>query len=166
MLTMCSLSSFAQRQDELISTIKLKVEKIDAQGDLQERTLDQHTFMKEISDGGGELTGYFVKLDLVKMKMEQILSSGFLEVTYYFQDSELIYAYQVERKLIGEYEDEDWIGWDFTAEPDTIFEASYYFDHQRLIDETNRGEQYFSYPFEIQEFLENTDQVRKTLIDN
>ena len=116
-----------------------------------------------VSEGEGELNGYFVDGGLRRLHHQSLTFSGFIDMYFFFRDGELICAHHVERKLIGKYDDGDWIAWDLSKTPDTIFVGKYYVKGKELIDLSAKGEPYFSSSLAIEDLLTTSDLLTEIL---
>ena len=126
--------------------------------------LSDQEFSKQVSDGGGALTAYFSGRELIQMYYQLLTFSGFVDMTYYYSNDQLLYLEKVERKLVGKYDDGDWVEWDFNATPDTAFVGRYYFDDRQLIAIQKEGTPYFAEPFDLQHFLTTADTLSALLL--
>ncbi|XOV93193.1 MAG: hypothetical protein ACFHWX_00495 [Bacteroidota bacterium] len=60
--------------------------------------------MEQVTDGGGELTGYFENGEIKKMKLRVGLSYGIEELEFYFQSSKLYFVLETFNQF--QYNDE------------------------------------------------------------
>ncbi len=99
--------------------------------------LENEEFMNNLTDGGGSLTGYFQKGELVKIKEWYGLSWGILQVNFYFKNDILLF--------VNETEDHFYIDSNGTdhSRSDLIFRGQYYFNKSKLFDEVSVGHNRF-----------------------
>ena len=123
----------AQTKQDKLNHIKQVFAKINHDTSLTQVTLDTEQFLEYTPDGGGSLTGYFNNKTLLKINEWVGLSYGIIEIEYYFDKSQLIFAYAREKqfKLTDE-------GIDHTKLSLT-FEGRYYFSNNKLIDTKRTG---------------------------
>ncbi len=84
--------AYAQTDIEL-NKIKLTVEQINKDTSYTTKTLKNEQFLAKMTDGGGQLTGYFKNGELLKI-IERIGLSSCININeYYLQDNKLIFVY-------------------------------------------------------------------------
>ena len=125
--------------------------------------LSDKEYNELVSEGEGGLNGYFVDGGLRRLHLQSLTFSGFIDMYYFFQNEELICSQHVERKLIRKYDDGDWIAWDLTKTPDTVFVGKYYLKDRELIDFKAKGEPYFAESFVLEDLLTTSDQLAEIL---
>ena len=84
---------FAQQNISTVDNIRKAVEKINSDTSYTTKTLDNEEFMKQMTDGGGQLTGYFKNGQLWKIIARIGLSSCVNTTEYYVQDDKLYFVY-------------------------------------------------------------------------
>jgi hypothetical protein len=89
-----------------------------------------------MTDGGGQLTGYFKGEDIYKIHEQVGLSYCILTTEYYYWDKQLIFVFEKE---------DDFIYVDSLATLDysktkTSFEGRYYFNNGQLISTKTKGQ--------------------------
>jgi hypothetical protein len=90
--TLFGMASFAQT-DNSVNNIRKAVEQINADKSLTTKTLENEQFLQQVTDGGGQLTGYFKNGELIKI-VERIGLSSCVDITeYYIQNNKLIFVY-------------------------------------------------------------------------
>lgn len=90
---MClELIASAQIDSTYILAIDRRVEAIDAVKDYEVRTLVNEEFLEQMTDGGGELTGYLKNGQIVKIVSWVGLSSCIHISEYYFERSKLVFV--------------------------------------------------------------------------
>ena len=95
--------------------------------------LSNEEFLENMTDGGGELTGFFKNDTLIKMSEWIGVSYGVIAIDYYFEDNELVFSYVQEKY--------------FPATDSTIdrtklilkFEGRYYYERDELFAQKNSG---------------------------
>jgi len=87
------------------------------------------------SDGGEELTGYFKDGDLVKLTFSVELSFGIKTLEFYFQNAEVIFAYEKQQNFRknGKTTESDY------SHLTTGFEGRYYLDKNKVIQKVEKG---------------------------
>ncbi len=84
---------FGQTDSKKMNKIRIAVELIDKDTGHTTKTLTTEQFLQEMTDGGGELTGFFKNGQLVKI-IERIGLSSCVNITeYYLQDHKLIFVH-------------------------------------------------------------------------
>jgi hypothetical protein len=68
------------------------VKQIDRLTNLEVKTLENEQFLKQMTDGGGDLTGMLKNGELVKIIERVGLSSCVMITEYYFQNSQLVFV--------------------------------------------------------------------------
>ncbi len=157
-VAMLQASAIQGQSNSEVTRVDKWVMTIDKDPALRQLVLDEQIFMEQVSDGGS-LFGFYKDTALVKVRLEMIVPAGFTTNIYYFQDSNLIHGYLLEQKLVGQYDEGEWIGWDFTQEPDTAYEGNFYFSQQQLFHKQEKGEPYFSGEFNELQFLEFCEEL-------
>lgn len=118
------------------------------------KILANEEFMKDMTDGGGELTGYFKDGKIDKIEERIVLSYGVIIYKYYFEDEKLIYIYNKEEYF--PYIEETG-GFDYNN-LENGFEGNYYYDDSGLIKEDIIGQQRFGGMREVSYFIESARQ--------
>jgi len=158
-------TAISQSKSEVLSSIDSITSQIDTRKGLEEFKLTDKEFLDKVSDSEGTLIGYFINQNLVKIYSQMLTFSGFIDITYYYQNSRLICAKHIERKLVGKYEEGDWIAWDFSIPPDTAFIGIYYFQGDQLLETNLQDEPYFTDPFNLEQFLFTSNNQLEILND-
>lgn len=130
-------SLFGQNKSMEILKIRQAFQKINSDSSLKTKTIDdEEKFLGNVTDGGGDLKGYF-KNDSIQKISEWIgLSFGIIQTEYYFKDDQLIFVYKNEKHFGFNNK---------TQETDhnkleLAFEARYYFSNEKLIEVKKKGE--------------------------
>lgn len=88
-----SFFTFAQTSNANINKIRKIVEQINKDTAYTIKTLDNEEFLEQMTDEGGQLTGYFKNRKLVKI-IEWVGLSSCIDITeYYLQGGKLIFTY-------------------------------------------------------------------------
>jgi hypothetical protein len=82
----------AQIDSAYILAVDRSVQQINAVKDYEVRTLENEEFLAQMTDGGGELTGYVKNGELVKMVSWVGVSSCVYVTEYYFDHSKLVFV--------------------------------------------------------------------------
>lgn len=136
---MFTLPLSAQAKSGLIATIKKDFRAINTDKTLTKKTLSNEEFMENITDGGGELTGFYKKENLVKIIEWVGLSYGNRTREFYFKDNRLFFVYEKFQSFVIN---------DSTGEMDhakvkTTFEGRYYFSNTKVIEQKITGKRTF-----------------------
>ncbi len=154
----------SQGSDELILKIRAEFQRINSSKYLEKIELFNDDFMDYRTDGGGQLTGFFEKEQLVKITEWIGLSQGTLITDYYLKDGHLFFAYEQEYKFKNVVDESgEWIGFN-TSEEEIIFEGRYYFNNHVLTKKLIKGEQMFKQSFDQAEFLEHANLIYQVLL--
>jgi hypothetical protein len=142
LIIICFLnSSIASGQDisekypELIKRVRL----INEDNSLTKVTLTNEEFLTQMTDGGGELIGYFKNGQIQKITLKIGLSYGIETYDYYFTSRQLIFAYEL---LNGFIYNESISKFDYTK-TEINFIGRYYFRNNKLIDSETTGHNRF-----------------------
>jgi hypothetical protein len=129
-LTVLFSSSFLFGQTHArVNSVRQWVEKINNDTLYTVKKLENEQWMEQMTDGGGELTGYFKDGQLVKIVEWVGLSSCISIYEYYFHNNSLIFVYGEEKDF--KYNDSTAT---FDANKQTVaMECRYYFDNDKLI---------------------------------
>ncbi|QKG52608.1 hypothetical protein [Hymenobacter sp. BRD67] len=127
---------FGQTNIDKVVRIKREVEQINLQGGYAKKTLANEAFMPNITDGGGQLTGYFKDGQLMKIVEWVGLSSCINTTEYYFQNGNLIFVYTQGK--IFKYE-KNKSSYNPAVEA-VAMEARFYFSDSKMIKSILKGE--------------------------
>jgi hypothetical protein len=129
-------SSLGQSRTEIISNIKQSLKKINSDGSLKIKTInDAEKFLGYTTDGGGELKGYFKNDSIQKITEWVGLSFGTIQNDYYFRNNQLIFVYEIEKHFAINDKTQE-INYE---KLELAFEARYYFSNQKLIEVKTKG---------------------------
>lgn len=112
---------------------------INRDNSLTRQTLKNEEFLTHMTDGGGELTGYFKNGQIEKITRQIGLSYGIETYDYYFTNGQLIFVYEL---LKGFIYNESTSKFDYTK-AETNFIGRYYFKDNKLIDSETTGHNRF-----------------------
>ncbi len=157
----------SQNIDEQILKIREEFQRINSNYQLDKVDLYNEEFMEYTTDGGGQLTGYFEKGQLVKYVEWIGVSYGSIAIEYYLKEGKLFFAYEQENKFKSVYDTSgEWMYFDTSLPPETLFEGRYYFNNSKLIKELTKGERMFNRVFEQTKFLDHAYVLSDVLIKN
>jgi len=126
---------FGQTENK-VEQIRKTVEHINRDTLYTIETLDNEQWMEHMTDGGGQLTGYFKNGQLVKIVERIGLSSCTSLYEYYLQDNVLLFVYGQEKVFAYE---ESTGSFDYTNQK-TGMECRFYFDKSKLIQSKFTGQ--------------------------
>lgn len=134
-LTLLPFLSSAQSKATQKEAIRQEFKLINSDPALKKLTLKNEAFLEQMTDGGGELTGFYKNGQLVKIVAWIELSDGNKVVEYYFKNGALIFVY-------GQFNT-----WVYNAKRDEfdhsktkiLFEGRYYFHQQKLLEQITQG---------------------------
>ena len=130
-----SLFAFAQTDKTDINKIRKIVEQINKDSAYTIKKLDNEEFLEQMTDEGGELTGYFKNGLLVKI-IEWIGLSSCIDITeYYLQDNKLIFTYTKG----SEYSYNDTLETFDRSKLNMTMECRFYFDNNKVIKKILKG---------------------------
>ena len=93
--------------------------------------------MPQMTDGGGELTGYFKNGIIQKMTREIGLSYGIETHNYYFSNGKVVFIYETLMGFIYKGDSVD------HSKTELNFIGRYYFQNNKLIDSETTGHNRF-----------------------
>src|SRR6187549_1459111 len=128
--------SFAQTKDEQIKLIRKKFEAINKDTTLRKVTLENEEFLTNMTDGGGELTGFYNNKQIKKIYEWIGLSNGISIKEFYFDKGQLIFVYEKFNSFVFDDKKDEF---DLTKIK-TIFEGRYYFSNKKLFSESTKGD--------------------------
>jgi len=127
--------AFAQTKDEQIKFIRKKFEIINSDTTLRKVTLENEEFLMNMTDGGGELTGFYKNKEIKKIYEWIGLSNGISIKEFYFDKERLIFVYEKFDSFVFDDKKEE-----FDLDKiKTIFEGRYYFSNKKLFSESTKG---------------------------
>ncbi len=158
---------FCQGKDEVIKEIKDKVEDIHLDTNLKSVTLQNEEFLDNMTDGGGELTGFYKNDMIYKIYESVAISYGVYVTEFYFWKNQLIYV----RDRFSKYILDSANSLDFSR-TETAYLGHYYFDKGKLIRSDVKGKDRFeneaeaAYKFFPKESEKNIELIRKKIKHN
>jgi len=128
--------SFAQTKDEQIKLIRKKFEVINKDTTLKKVVLENEECLENMTDGGGELTGFYKGKEIKKIYEWIGLSNGISIKEFYFDKGQLIFVYEKFDSFVfddkkGEFD---------LTKTKTIFEGRYYFNNKKLFSKSTKGD--------------------------
>lgn len=130
---------FTQAKADMINGIQIEIKRINAHKGLKKVTLENEEFLENMTDGGGEITGYFKKGQIKKVRQWIGLSNGNETTIFYFKNGHLIFVHE---KFASFKFDPKTSQLDHTK-TETTFEGRYYFHNDKLIDYKTTGHNRF-----------------------
>ena len=134
-LLLFSLPTFAQTDSNRIVKIRKIVEQINMDSVYTTMILDNKQFLEHMTDGGGQLIGYFKNGKLVKIVETVYLSSCINVTEYYIQSNKLIFVYTFGKEF--QYIDSSAT---FNSNSQSVtMECRFYFDNGKMIKSILKG---------------------------
>jgi len=131
--------AFSQTTPELMEETSEKVEMIDIDATLKTVTLLNDEFMQEMTDGGGELKGYYRDNLIYHIHQTVGISYGIYLTEYYYSGNKLIF---VNEKFNQYYYDTLTTSLDY-SKTENAYNGSYFFNNGKLIHYTSTGHSRF-----------------------
>jgi hypothetical protein len=146
----------AQSKNSLVNEKRKTFDEINASPSLRKITLENEDFLENMTDGGGELVGYYNKDELVKMKEWIGLSTGNRTRMYYFKNNQLFLVVEKFNAFVTKENRLD------KTKTKTSFEGSYYFHKNKLINQEVKGKRNFDDAADIEKMMpaDAQDNVR------
>lgn len=116
-----------------------RVKSIDTDTSFERITLTNEQFMSQMTDGGGELIGYFKKGKIQKITKRIGLSYGIETFDYYFFNEKLLFIYETLNGFVPN----DSLGTLDQTKTELNFIGRYYFKNKKLIDSETTGHNRF-----------------------
>jgi len=101
---------------------------------LRKVTLENEEFLTNMTDGGGELTGFYKNKEVKKIYEWIGLSNGISVKEFYFDKGQLIFVYEKFDSFVFDAQKNEF---DFTKTK-TIFEGRYYFSNKKLFNRSTK----------------------------
>ena len=133
------VTGLTQQKSEIIKGIKAEFTQINADKSLRKVILENEEFLEHMTDGGGELTGYFIKGQIKKVRQWVGLSNGNETTAFYFKNGQLIFVYEKFDSFIFNPKS----GQLDRTKTEITFEGRYYFHNNKLIDHRTTGHNRF-----------------------
>lgn len=134
LLLLCSLlpiAAFAQ-----VNAIRKAVTAINSDTGYQQVRLDNESYLEEMTDRGGSLTGLYKKNQLKKMTSWIGYSNKIVVTEYYLQNGKLIFVYEVEKTFPYDEKKQQLD----EAHPVNSYEGRYYYQNGKKIEEKVTGQ--------------------------
>ncbi len=132
-------NSFAQTKDEITNDIRGKMEDIHLDTAIKSVTLQNEEFLQNMTDRGGELTGFYKGKRIYRIYRSVGVSNGVYTTEFYYWKNRLMYV----RDQLNSYVYNDSLGtFDYTKINPT-FNGYYYFKDEKLIDYRSIGHNRF-----------------------
>lgn len=116
-----------------------RVKKINTDTSFEKIALTNEEFMQQMTDGGGELIGYFNKGIIQKITKKIVLSYGIETCDYYFTNKKLMFIYETFYVFMIN----DSLGTVDQTKTELNFIGTYYFKYSKLIDSETVGHNRF-----------------------
>jgi len=127
---------FGQNKDKIIENIRINFKKINQDKTYSILTLENEEFLGQMTDGGGELRGFFKNNSLIKIFERVGLSYCVTSFEYYFLNGKLIFVYEKE----DDFPYNEKLGSLDYTKTDKVFEGRYYFNENKMIESKIIGE--------------------------
>ncbi len=124
----CS-TSFSQNKDDIINDIRERIEDIHLDTSLKNVTLQNGEFLENMTDGGGELTGFYKGNRIYRIYQSVGISHGVYLTEFYYRKNRLIFI----RDKFSSFVFKDSSGTLDYTKSTTTFSGNYYFSDQRII---------------------------------
>ena len=138
-LTFSLTITFAQDKSKLIKEIREEIKSINTDTTAKKIVMDNEEFLKHVTDGGGQLTGFYKTGQLKKIVSWVGLSNGNEIFEFYFRDENVIFIHEQFNSFI--YDDKkQTVRFDTTEK---TFDGYYYFYNNKLINQVSTGHNRF-----------------------
>ena len=134
-LTISLSVAFGQVKEDKIIDIRKKFQIINQDSSYKTKNLINEQFLEQMTDGGGELTGYLKDGKICKIIERIGISYCVRTFEYYFWDRQLIFVYEQELDPLFNNSTATF-DWTRTS---LAFEGHYYFDKGKLIETVMTG---------------------------
>lgn len=134
-------SGFVNSQDKkaLIENIKEEIESIHLDTALKSVTLQNEEFLQNMTDGGGELTGFYKGNRIYRIYRSIGISYGVGISEFYYRKNKLIF---IREKFNSYVYDSISQNFDYTK-LNTTYSGKFYFNNGNLIDSIVTGNRFF-----------------------
>ena len=140
LLVVLSLTSLAQgTKSEQIRLIKKEFQIINNETTLKKIKLENEEFLTNMTDGGGQLVGYFDTAHIRKIYQWIGLSNGNEITEYYFKNGKLIFVYAIFKSFIFDQKYQQFN----RTKTKTTSEGRFYFNNKKLIESLISGQNRF-----------------------
>lgn len=149
----------AQAKLEKIKHIQDVFKTVNKTSNLKIVKLENEEFLENMTDGGAELTGFFKRDSLIKIKEWVGMSYGSIGIEYYFEKHNLVFAYV--RESYFPYNDSSINQTKLILK----FEGRYYYENKEMIAQKNSGSGMWGDSLDkLNPLLENSNRYSKLLI--
>ncbi len=131
--------SAGRTKAEQVQAIRKEFQAINGDSSMKKITLENEEFMEDLTDGGGELTGYYKNGQIRKIRQWIGLSYGNEIKEFYFRNGKLIFVYE----QFNSFPFDEKKGELIHSSTKTTFEGRYYFNNDKLIDRKITGKRQF-----------------------
>jgi hypothetical protein len=138
-LTFALAPAYAQDKATLINAIRKEFNAINHDTTLKKVVLENEEFLPDMTDGGGQLSGFYQAGQIRKIVSWVGRSNGNEVCEFYFQDGKLIFVYAQFNAFVYD-EKQQALRLDATEK---TFEGRYYFHDGKLIEQTITGRNWF-----------------------
>lgn len=129
----------AQDISEKFPDVIKRVNAINSDRSFDSVVLTNEEFMTQMTDGGGELIGYYKKREIQKITKSIGLSYGIETFDYYFSSGKLMFIYETLNGFVPD----DSLGTLDHTKTELNFIGRYYFKNQKLVDAETTGHNRF-----------------------
>ena len=148
LLTLLTLTTLLFGQtSERIAAVRKKVEAINTEKSYQIKKLDNDYFVNvknEATDGGQEISGYYINGKLKKIVYTVGLSYEMKTYEYFFSDDELIFVFEKQDQFADiKDQSNQVIGLDHTK-LESVYSGRYYFENSKLFSIKQIGKEIFT----------------------
>lgn len=131
---------YSQDTKALIENIKEEIESIHLDTALKSVTLQNEEFLQNMTDGGGELTGFYKGKQIYRIYRSIGISYGVGLSEFYYRKNKLIF---IREKFNSYVYDSLSQNFDYTK-LNTTYSGKFYFSNGNLIDSIVTGNRFFS----------------------
>lgn len=131
---MLPVKVMSQSVNDQIQQIKGRFASINQNKNYEVVTINHEDFLENMTDGGGELQGYFKDGELYKVFESIGLSYCMQTREYYFWDGKLIFVFETE----ADFGMDSTGAWDY-SQTKIAFEGRFYFSNDKLISTNIKG---------------------------
>lgn len=125
----------SQTKEEIIEQINEYVEDIHLDTNLKTVTLQNNEFLENMTDGGGELTGFYKKRKFYRIYQSVAISYGVYITEFYYQNDKLIFV----RDNFNAYVYVDSLNAFDYSQSNNTYSGIFYFDNDRIIHSSSKG---------------------------
>lgn len=151
-------TSYGQSKSEMIEDTNELIEIIHMDTTLKSVTLQNEEFLDNMTDGGGELTGFFKNKKIYRIYQSIGISYGVEIKEFYYRKEKLIF---VREKFYSYMYDDSLKKFDYTK-TETKFKGQYYFKDNKLIHYITTGHNRLEESLEPEKVLlnESSENIR------